>query len=262
MPAHNRPASGPVTPSQAGPASGATGLYRPGSPSGPQHSVGTFKRRAKVIGATTAAVLVAAIIATVAIFVINRDDPTAKSDGNHSSSFGQSSSNSSSTSAPPAPTGAVINNGVATGSIVVNGAAVGFSFNIPDKWEVSTSDEGRAEFVDGKSSDKPAKQTKITVIADLLADGSTVVKTIEGKMSQEGSPAQLPGYSKVKFTATENDTVLWEYNNTLDGTLRKGYLYAAGNNGVVWQVIFTGPREKAAQLADVANGVKDSFQPS
>ncbi len=240
-------------PFQSGPPSyphaGSTGMYPQSAPVPPARST----NRKKIIAASIAALLIVAIAAAVTVFVMNRDNgKTTGADG--------SASQSSSVSTP-ASTSAQIKNGVATGSIVVNGQAHDFSFDIPDKWAVDSFDTSRADFVDVEGSDKAVKQTKITVIADPLAKGSTVVTTVQGKMSQTGSPAQLPNYQKLKFQTTQDDRVLWEYENTLDGKQRHGYLYAVGNGKVVWQVIISGPANGSPTLADLANSVKDSFQP-
>lgn len=257
-----RPVMGPSAPRagsayqppfQSGPPShphaGSTGMYPQSAPvPSPMRST----NRKKVIGASIAALLIVAIAAAVTVFVTNRDN--GKTTG-----IGGSTSQSNSVSTP-APTPAQIKNDVASGSIVVNGQAHGFSFKVPDKWVVNSSDTSRVDYVDSKGPDKAEKQTKVTVIADPLATGSSAVATVQDKMSQTGSPAQLPDYQKLKFQATQDDRVLWEYQNTLDGKPRHGYLYAVANGGVVWQVIISGPSSDGAKLADLANSIKDSFQ--
>lgn len=233
----------------------ATGMYPP-SPyprSGPVSPQKPRRRRMRVIGGSIAALLIVAIAATVTVLVMKRHTDPPAGDGTHSTSQGATASGT----APAAPQ---IGDGVATGSIVVNDHAYGFSFEIPDKWVVQSSDPTRVDFVDDTGSDKAAKQSKITVIADPLKDGSSVANTVQDKMSLTGSPAQLPGYHKIKFQTTQDDRVLWEYENTLNGQPRRGYLYAVGSDGIVWQIIIAGPFDKASSLTELANSIKDTFQ--
>ncbi|PRZ33874.1 serine/threonine protein kinase [Antricoccus suffuscus] len=263
-PAMSRPAPRSGAPYQqplrSGPPShphpGGTGIHPSAAPL-PQPPRSTNRR--KVIGAAIAAILIVAIAAAVTVFVMNRD--SGKSTGSTGPGGSAGSSSQSASMSTPSASPAQISNGVATGSVVVDGQAHSFSFDIPDKWVVESTDSSRADYVDSKGPDKANKQTKITIIADPLAKGGSVVTTVQDKMSQTGSPAQLPDYQKLKFQTTTDDRVLWEYENTLDGKPRHGYLYAVGDGEVVWQVILSGPSNNGAKLADLANSVKDSFQP-
>src|SRR5699024_3925271 len=117
-----RPVSAPVSPVRS-PGAG-TGLHR--RPAYPQSGPVTPRRprrsRGRIIGGSIAAVLIVAIAATVTVLVMQRrtDAPGGNAGQSHSAVT------SSSASAP-----AQVHDGVATGSIVVDDHAYGFSFEIP-----------------------------------------------------------------------------------------------------------------------------------
>lgn len=253
-------------------ASQQSGMYRP-PPTAPglRHS-GTMAAppsgpakggRGKII-AVAGAIIVIAIIIALVVVLLNNKSGSGQADRSSSSSPATTDSASGSTTSPStstSPTAATASDGVATGSIVVNGAALPFSFSLNSSWTMTKQDDGRVEFTkSGGAANVPGLQSKVTIIADPIPDGSSIDDLIKSKMKLEGSPAQLAGYQQISYDNSNKDSVAWKYQNTLGGLSREGYLYARAIKSVAWQIIVAGPSAATAALAETANTIATTFK--
>ncbi|MEO6958148.1 MAG: protein kinase, partial [Antricoccus sp.] len=246
-----------------------TGMYRPpptgvssprsGAMQGPP-PVSRKPGRSRLIGAIGGAIVMIGIIIALVIVLLNNKSGSGQADrstSNSPSASGSSSSGSSSTSASPA----TVTNGSASGTIVVSGAALPFNFSLDSTWTMSKQTDARVEFTKSSAAaNVPGLQSKITIIADPIPNGSSVDALIKSKMGQEGSPSQLPDYQQISYDNSKKDAVAWKYQNTLSGLPRAGFLYAKQINSTAWQIIAGGPSASADPLMQTVNTIATSFK--
>lgn len=257
--AYRTPISAPQQTGMYRPAPTGASIPRSGAMQGPPPDP-PKAGRGKLIGAIGAAIVVIAIIIALVIVSLNNRSGSGQADPSTSSSSSASGS-SSPVSTSTSASAATVANGTASGTIVVAGATLPFTFSLDSNWTMTKQTDARIEFTrTSAAANVPGLQSKITIIADPIADGSSVDALLKSKMSQEGSPSQLPGYQQISYDDSKNDAVAWKYQNTLSGLPRAGFLYAKQIQSTAWQIIAGGPSASAESLMQTVNTIATSFK--